>query len=115
MQAVITNPTGFEITVKGALYPVAHIKAGKQAVPVKSREHFDWLKGQLERLLKHAPHLLIELMEEVDPAPVAESEPAPVAEPEPAPAPAPATEPAPVPEQAQPKGKGKQKPAKTSE
>lgn len=107
MQAVITNPTGFEITVKGALYPVTHIKAGKQAVPVKSREHFDWLKGQLERLLKHAPHLLIELVEEVDPAPVAESEPAP--------APAPATEPAPVPEQAQPKGKGKQKPAKTSE
>jgi hypothetical protein len=100
MQAVITNPTGFEITVQGALYPVAYIKAGTQTVPVKNREHFDWLKGQLERLLKHAPHLLIELVEEAEPEPEqAKPEQAKPEQPEPE---------QPEPEQAKPKGKTKQ-------
>lgn len=87
MKAVITNPTGFEITVQGALYPVAYIKRGQQEIPVKSQAHFDWLKGQLLRLLKNAPHLTVELVEQ---APAPEPEPAPAPEPEPTPAPAPA-------------------------
>ncbi|MFM5095020.1 hypothetical protein ACEUCJ_15130 [Aeromonas rivipollensis] len=98
MKAVITNPTGFEITVQGALYPVACIKRGQQEIPVKSQEHFDWLKGQLLRLLKNAPHLTVELVEL---APEPEPEPAPTSEPE--------SEPAPAPAPVQTKGKGKSK------
>lgn len=98
MKAVITNPTGFEITVHGALYPVACIKRGQQEIPVKSQAHFDWLKGQLLRLLKNAPHLTVELVEQ---APEPEPEPAPTSEPE--------SEPAPAPAPVQTKGKGKSK------
>lgn len=104
MKAVITNPTGFEITVQGALYPVACIKRGQQEIPVKSQAHFDWLKGQLLRLLKNAPHLTVELVEQ---APALELEPEP--ELDPAPTPEPEPEPAPAPAPVQTKGKGKSK------